>query len=77
MECIVGITLALLFCGAAAWLGMGRERVFYSAVAIAVASLIADDVSTGLAVGLLRLLSAHERSVANVSFGSLASRASA
>jgi hypothetical protein len=38
MEYIVGITLALLVCGAAAWLGMDRERVFYPAVAIAVAS---------------------------------------
>jgi hypothetical protein len=38
MEYIVGITLALLFCGAAAWLGMDRERVFYPAVAMAVAS---------------------------------------
>ena len=38
MEYIVGITLALLLCGAAAWLGMDRERVFYPAVAIAVAS---------------------------------------
>ena len=27
MEYRVGITLALLFCGAAAWLGMDRERV--------------------------------------------------
>ena len=38
MEYIVGITLALLFCGAAAGLGMDRERVFYPAVVIAVAS---------------------------------------
>ena len=38
MEYIIGITLALLVCGAAAWLGMDRERVFYPAVAIAVAS---------------------------------------
>jgi len=38
METIVGITLALLFCGAAAGLGMDRERVFYPAVLIAVAS---------------------------------------
>jgi hypothetical protein len=38
MEYIVGITLALLFCGAAVWLGMDRERVYYPAVAIAVAS---------------------------------------
>ena len=38
MEYIVGITLALFFCVAAAGLGMDRERVFYPAVAIAVAS---------------------------------------
>jgi hypothetical protein len=38
MELIVGITLALLFCAAAAGLGMDRERVFYPAVVIAVAS---------------------------------------
>ena len=36
MEYIVGITLALLFCGAAAGLGMDRERVFYPAVLIAI-----------------------------------------
>ena len=38
METIVGITLALLFCGAAAGLGMDRERVFYPVVVMAVAS---------------------------------------
>jgi hypothetical protein len=38
MEYIVGITLALLFCGAAAGLRMDRERVFYPAVVMAVAS---------------------------------------
>ena len=38
MEYIVGITLALLFCAGAAGLGMDRERAFYPAVAIAVAS---------------------------------------
>jgi hypothetical protein len=38
MEYIVGITLALIFCGAATWLGMDRERVFYPAVVMAVAS---------------------------------------
>lgn len=38
MEYIVGIALALLFCAAAAGLGMDRERVFYPAVAMAVAS---------------------------------------
>jgi hypothetical protein len=38
MEYIVGTALALLFCAAAAALGMDRERAFYPAVAIAVAS---------------------------------------
>ena len=38
MEYIVGITLAMLVCRAAAGLGMDRERVFYPAVAIAVTS---------------------------------------
>jgi hypothetical protein len=38
METIVGITLALFLCAAAAGLGMDRERVFYPAVLIAVAS---------------------------------------
>ena len=38
MEYLVGTTLALLFCSAAAWLGMDRERVFYPAVVMAVAS---------------------------------------
>ncbi len=38
MEYIVGIGLALLFCAAAAGLGMDRERVFYPAVVMAVAS---------------------------------------
>jgi hypothetical protein len=38
MEYVVGITLALFFCTAAAGLGMDRERVFYPAVAMAVAS---------------------------------------
>lgn len=38
MEYIVGLTLALPFVAAAAALGMDRERVFYPAVAIAVAS---------------------------------------
>ena len=38
MEYIVGITLALLVCGAAKGLGMDRERVFYPAVVMAVAS---------------------------------------
>ncbi|MEO8280302.1 MAG: hypothetical protein ABI564_11475 [Ideonella sp.] len=38
METIVGIILALLFCAAAAGLGMDRERVFYPAVVMAVAS---------------------------------------
>ena len=38
MEYLVGIILAVLFCGAAAGLGMDRERAFYPAVLIAVAS---------------------------------------
>jgi len=38
MEYIFGFALALFFCGAAAWLGMDRERVFYPAVVMAVAS---------------------------------------
>ncbi len=38
MEYIIGIALALLFCAAAAGLGMDRERVFYPAVVMAVAS---------------------------------------
>ncbi len=38
MEYVVGITLALFFCAAAAWLGIDRERAFYPAVAIAVTS---------------------------------------
>ena len=37
MEYLVGITLALFFCAAAAGLGMDRERAFYPAVLIAVA----------------------------------------
>lgn len=38
MQYIVGFVLALFFCAAAAWLRMDRERVFYPAVVIAVAS---------------------------------------
>lgn len=38
MEYIVGITLALLLCAATAGLGLDRERAFYPAVAVAVAS---------------------------------------
>lgn len=38
MEFIVGVALALLVCGAAAWLGMDRDRVFYPAVLIVVAT---------------------------------------
>ena len=38
MEYLVGIALALLFCAAAAGLGMDRERVFYPVVVMAVAS---------------------------------------
>lgn len=38
MEFFVGIALASFVCGAAAWLGMDRDRVFYPAVLIATAS---------------------------------------
>lgn len=38
MEYLIGLILALLFCAAATGLGMDRERAFYPAVAIAVAS---------------------------------------
>ena len=38
MEYVVGTTLALFFCAAAAGLGMDRDRAFYPAVVIAVAS---------------------------------------
>jgi hypothetical protein len=38
MEYIVGLALALVFCTAAAVLGMDRERVFYPAVVMTVAS---------------------------------------
>ena len=38
MEYIVGLTLALFFCAGAAALGMDRERVFYPAVVMTVAS---------------------------------------
>lgn len=38
MEYLVGISLAIAFCAAAAALGMDRERVFYPAVVMAVAS---------------------------------------
>ena len=38
MEYIVGVTLALFFCAAAAGLGLDRERAFYPAVVMAVAS---------------------------------------
>lgn len=38
MEYLIGMTLALSFCAAAAGLGMDRERVFYPAVLIAVAT---------------------------------------
>jgi hypothetical protein len=38
MEYIVGVTLALFFCAAAAALGLDRERAFYPAVTMAVAS---------------------------------------
>jgi len=38
MEFIVGITLALFICGAAAGLGMDRERVFHPVVLMATAT---------------------------------------
>jgi hypothetical protein len=38
MEYLVGLSLALFFCAAAAGLGMDRDRVFYPAVVVAVAS---------------------------------------
>lgn len=38
MEYLVGLTLALAFCAAAAAMGMDRERVFYPAVVMTVAS---------------------------------------
>lgn len=38
MEYIIGITLALFFCAATVALGMDRERVFYPAVVMTVAS---------------------------------------
>jgi hypothetical protein len=38
VEYLVGLTLAVFFCAAAAALGMDRERVFYPAVTMAVAS---------------------------------------
>jgi predicted DNA-binding protein with PD1-like motif len=38
MEYLVGFTLALFFCGAAAALRLDRERAFYPAVVMAVAS---------------------------------------
>lgn len=38
MEYLVGITLAIIFCAAAAGLGMDCERVFYPAVVMTVAS---------------------------------------
>ncbi|MFO1270072.1 MAG: hypothetical protein U1F50_00045 [Rubrivivax sp.] len=51
MEYLVGITLAVFFCAGAAWLGMDRERVFYPAVVMAVASYyLAFAVADGRAV---------------------------
>lgn len=38
MEYIVGVTLALLVCGAASWLKMDRDRVFYPSMVITVAT---------------------------------------
>jgi len=37
MAFIVGVDLASLFCEAAAWLGMDRDRVFYPTVLIVIA----------------------------------------
>jgi hypothetical protein len=54
MEYIVGLTLALVFCAAAAALGMDRERVFYPAVVMAVASYyVAFAVNDGSAAVML------------------------
>ena len=38
MEYIVGVALALFICGAASWLGMDRDRVFYPTVLIVIAT---------------------------------------
>jgi len=37
MEFIVGVALALFVCGAASWLGMDRDRVFYPTILIVIA----------------------------------------
>jgi hypothetical protein len=37
MEYIVGVALALFVCGAASWLGMDRDRVFYPTILIVIA----------------------------------------
>lgn len=53
MEFFVGIALASFVCGAAAWLGMDRDRVFYPAVLIATASYyVAFAVADGSPVAL-------------------------
>lgn len=38
MEFFVGVALALGVCGAASWLGMDRERVFYPTMMVTIAS---------------------------------------
>jgi len=38
MEYLIGVALALFVCGAAWWLGMDRERVFYPTILIVIAS---------------------------------------
>lgn len=54
MEYVVGLSLALVFCTAAAALGMDRERVFYPAVVMAVASYyVAFAVNDGSTVVML------------------------
>ena len=58
MEYLVGITLAVFFCAGAAWLGMDRERVFYPAVVMAVASYY-------LAFAVADAMAAKSRATAN------------
>lgn len=53
MEYIVGITLALLFCGAAVWLGMDRERVFYPPVVDGRNGVMLSEAAAGAFVALL------------------------
>lgn len=71
MEILVGVTLALLVCGAARLLGMDRDRAFYPAMVMAVASYyVAFAVYDGSARVLLAeaLLCAGFTSVAVVGF---------